>query len=110
MSFLHGHKHYPEALTTGAALTENPQLVLSGGTIGGGEATGKSAGFYIIDYSTDNKTLHPMFVELQPTGNPKAVVGNAIRHQPVEISADGGDRAAIKGAACARLGIKGTSQ
>ncbi len=46
---LHGHKHWPEVFQDSAIAGGGAHLVISGGTIGGNAARGKSEGFYTME-------------------------------------------------------------
>lgn len=94
---LHGHKHYPEPFSSGTSLNDQAQLVLSGGTIGGGEATGKSAGFYVVDYDISARLVEASFVVLEPQGNPKSIVENARRHPGIVVPRSGGFDRSVRG-------------
>ncbi len=86
----HGHKHYPSIFSSSTPIEDKSQLVFSGGTVGGGEATGKKAGFHVIDYHPTSSFLESSFIELKEDGNPKNIVNNAQKNCALVIHTQGG--------------------
>ena len=68
---LHGHKHWPEVLQDSALPGERPLWVISGGTIGGGEASGRDPGFHLLEHDSGTRRLTARFVPLTESGTPR---------------------------------------
>lgn len=61
---LHGHKHWGEAFVDTAVSGGGAHLVISGGTIGGQPATGKSPGFYWIEWHPREGNISTRFIDV----------------------------------------------
>jgi endonuclease/exonuclease/phosphatase family metal-dependent hydrolase len=68
---LHGHKHWTESFVDSAVSGGGAHLVVSGGTIGGEPATGRTPGFYWIEWQPAASQLSTRFVSLADADKPR---------------------------------------
>ena len=86
---LHGHKHWNEVYQDTAISGGGTLLVVAGGTIFGDPAPNKRAGFYLLNFSTGEKSVETCYYELMdsyrsPAGTheKREIKFNAINHKP----------------------------
>jgi Calcineurin-like phosphoesterase len=75
---LHGHKHWPSIEVELGAGRNRSQIIVSGGTIGGGASLGTEPGFYWLRFPPDRRSLEASFVPLQALGSPATGIENAL--------------------------------
>ena len=68
---LHGHKHWTESFVDSAVSGGGAHLVVSGGTIGGEPAKGRTPGFYWIEWQPAASRLSTRFVSLADADKPR---------------------------------------
>ena len=61
---LHGHKHWNEVFWDTAVSEGGALLVVSGGTICGTPCKNKKAGFYYLDFNSNDKTVETYYYEM----------------------------------------------
>jgi hypothetical protein len=74
---LHGHKHWPDVHFDIPADDLHRKLIISGGTVGGGEGAGKEPGFFSLDFPDDRSSVYLTYIPITIVGNPRAVVQKA---------------------------------
>lgn len=73
---LHGHKHWNESFVDSAISDGGAHLVVSGGTIGGEPATGRTPGFHWIEWQPAAGRLSTRFVSLADADKPRGAFEN----------------------------------
>lgn len=69
---LHGHKHHNEAFMDSAVPGGGELLVISGGTIAGGPASGHAPGFYWIEFHRRHSFVEVSYIRHAENGSPRA--------------------------------------
>jgi predicted phosphodiesterase len=86
---LHGHKHWPAIDVELGADRGQSQIIVSGGTIGGGTSAGAEPGFYCLKFPSDRRSMEATFVPLRAVGNPTTAVKSALestKRFPLKVS------------------------
>jgi endonuclease/exonuclease/phosphatase family metal-dependent hydrolase len=68
---LHGHKHWPDILIDSSTPGEDSRHIVSGGTIGGGQASGKRPGFFLLEHDNSRQATSAKYITLRETGPPR---------------------------------------